>query len=171
MPGSDLNAATAIQSATIVVSSLSIVFALCSFHHSVLYMDTHMAGIVNLQELLCRMSLELASDDYVFCSTAQAMTFFEALEPFAMIREAEGLTLILSQTAAKSAGLSYDGVFKRITLEVHSSLVAVGLTAIVSAKLTEIGVSANVVAGYYHDHIFVPKEQAAPAMQALAELR
>ncbi|MCH9673679.1 MAG: ACT domain-containing protein, partial [Gammaproteobacteria bacterium] len=63
-----------------------------------------------------------------------------------------------------------ESIFKRITLTVHSSLDAVGLTAAVSTKLAEHDISANIVAGYYHDHIFVQTQRATHAMAALREL-
>jgi hypothetical protein len=60
--------------------------------------------------------------------------------------------------------------FKGISLTVHSSLDAVGLTAAFSSKLAEHGISANVFAGYYHDHIFVQSELAQSAIEALNEI-
>ncbi|WP_229764900.1 ACT domain-containing protein, partial [Vibrio cholerae] len=42
-------------------------------------------------------------------------------------------------------------------------------TAAFATKLAEHGISANVIAGYYHDHIFVQKEKAQQALQALGE--
>ena len=57
------------------------------------------------------------------------------------------------ENRADESGLSYESIFSKITLEIHSSLDAVGLTAAFSNKLTSYGISANVVAGYYHDHI------------------
>jgi hypothetical protein len=53
---------------------------------------------------------------------------------------------------------------------VHSSLETVGLTAAFSTKLGEHGISANVIAGYYHDHIFVQSDLAKSAIDALHEL-
>ncbi len=67
-------------------------------------------------------------------------------------------------------GVAYEFVAAWITLEIHSALEAVGLTAAVSRVLTEAGISANVVAGYTHDHVFVPLDRADDAMRALAEL-
>ncbi|MDG1438394.1 MAG: ACT domain-containing protein, partial [Emcibacteraceae bacterium] len=61
----------------------------------------------------------------------------------------------------------YEGIYKKITLNVHSSLEAVGLTAAFSNALTQAGISANVIAGYYHDHIFVPVNDVQKAMVAL----
>ena len=57
-----------------------------------------------------------------------------------------------------------------ISLNVHSSLDAVGLTAAFSNRLAEYGISANVVAGFYHDHIFVHSELAEKAIRALGEI-
>ena len=78
--------------------------------------------------------------------------------------------MVVARQDADRAGLAYDSVFRCITLNVHSSLEAVGLTAAVSGKLAETGISANVIAAYYHDHIFVPAEKADAALSALNEL-
>jgi hypothetical protein len=79
------------------------------------------------------------------------------------------LTLILPKLQAEQAELDYEGLFRMITLNVHSSLEAVGLTAAVSKKLAERDISANVVAAYYHDHIFVQSSKADAALAALKE--
>ena len=92
------------------------------------------------------------------------------LSPIASFSEAEGLTLVIPQAAADQAGLAYHGTFNCITLLVHSSLEAVGLTAAVATKLAEHNISANVIAAWYHDHIFVPTEKAEAALAALREL-
>jgi hypothetical protein len=57
-----------------------------------------------------------------------------------------------------------------ITLNVHSSLEAVGFMAAVSAKLTEHGIGVNPVSGYHHDHCFVPLGKEQQAMKVLEEL-
>ena len=120
--------------------------------------------------MLSTLSPQLMDGDYVFCTFPNA-TYGDhlELEPIASFDEREGLTLIVSKARADRRGLSYASVFRGITLTVHSSLDAVGLTAAFSAKLTEHGISANVVAGFYHDHIFVQQEDAANAMSALGE--
>lgn len=78
--------------------------------------------------------------------------------------------MVLTKENADKAGLKYESIFKCITLNVHSSLEAVGLTAEVSRRLAQRGVSANIMAAYYHDHILVPAEKAADALSALRDL-
>jgi hypothetical protein len=80
------------------------------------------------------------------------------------------VTVILSKEQADDVGLRYLVVLAWITLTVHSSLEAVGLTAAVSKALTNVGISCNVVAAYYHDHIFVPIKDAQQAMEVLETL-
>ncbi len=129
-----------------------------------------MSGIVELEALLKSMSPELAQGEYVFCSVEGKLADYLHLEPLSFFREPEGLTLIVSVEVAQKEGLNFESRFKQIMLRVHSSLNAVGLTAAVSGKLAAHGISANVVAAYYHDHIFVPAERATDAMHALSEL-
>jgi hypothetical protein len=47
----------------------------------------------------------------------------------------------------------------------------VGLTAAVSNRLAEAGISANMIAAYFHDHIFVSSAQADLALNVLLELQ
>ena len=126
-----------------------------------------MAGIIELDELLKSMTPEIKSGEYVFCTVGGQCTDYTHLNPLAFFVEPEGLTLILSVEAAEKAQLAYESKFKQITLTVHSSLDAVGLTAAVATKLTSCDISANVVAAYYHDHIFVQSEKADEALLAL----
>lgn len=128
-----------------------------------------MTAITDLDILLKSMSPELIQGDYVFCSVEGGLADYVHLNPMATFREKEGLTLVLTKEVATQAQLSFDGVFSMITLSVHSSLEAVGLTAAFATKLGSYGISANVIAGYYHDHIFVQKHKADQAMSALRE--
>ncbi|MFO4670727.1 ACT domain-containing protein [Vibrio cholerae] len=128
-----------------------------------------MSGIKSLDLLLQSMSPELMAGDYVFCTVNGALSDYLSFEPIATFREPEGLTLVLEAEKAQQAGLEISALFSLITLTVHSSLEAVGLTAAFATKLAEHGISANVIAGYYHDHIFVQKEKAQQALQALGE--
>ena len=89
----------------------------------------------------------------------------------ALFREAEGLTLIVDLATAESGALPIAFRAAWITLTVHSDLAAVGLTAAFAKALGDHGISCNVMAAYFHDHIFVPIEKAELAMQALRDLQ
>tara|TARA_R110000744_G_C19232943_1_gene548373 strand:+ start:265 stop:663 length:399 start_codon:yes stop_codon:yes gene_type:complete len=129
-----------------------------------------MSGETNINTLLASMEPKLLDGDYVFCTFKDAKYGDHAeLCPLAAYLESEGLTLLIKQDIADKAGLAYEAIFKGITLTIHSSLEAVGLTAAIATKLTEKGISANVIAAFYHDHIFVQADKSALAMQALAE--
>jgi len=88
----------------------------------------------------------------------------------AAVREAEGLTVVLPRADADALELRYDFVAAWITLQVHSSLEAVGLTSAVSAALTEARISCNVLAGFHHDHLLVPVADAERALEVLHDL-
>jgi hypothetical protein len=94
----------------------------------------------------------------------------EGVDPIATVREDEGLTLVLSRADADAAGLSYEAAQAWITLRVHSSLEAVGMTAAVAAALTDAGISCNVLAAFHHDHVFVPAQRGEQARAVLAAL-
>jgi len=128
-----------------------------------------MSGITDLSELLKNMTPQLQEGEYVFCTVPdnQAIDIKDILGSF---REEEGITLVLSRETADRLQLSYTYIAAWITLKVHSSLSAVGLTAAFSAALGREGISCNVVAAFYHDHIFVAKEDAEKAMEALKQL-
>lgn len=126
-----------------------------------------MSGIKELNQLLASIQPELLDHDFVFCTVTGQLNQYLALEPTATFMEAEGLTLVLTKD---KADLYYEGIFRQIILTVHSSLQAVGLTAAVSTKLASKDISANVIAAYYHDHIFVSHDKAEAALIALKEL-
>ncbi len=126
--------------------------------------------ISNLTLLLQSMEPTLHSGVYVYCSVSHA-TDLGAVTALATFREAEGITMVLPEAEALEAGFPI--VFRAawITLSVHSDLQAVGLTAAFASALGAAGISCNVMAGAYHDHIFVRVEQAQAAMAALRALQ
>ena len=128
-----------------------------------------MSGITELNELLKSMKPELIESEFVFCTVSGSLSDYVSLNPVATFVEAEGLTLVLEKGVAQKAELTFEGTFRQITLTVHSSLDAVGLTAAVAKKLGDKGISANVIAAYYHDHIFVQSYKAELALSALKE--
>ncbi|KTB68862.1 ACT domain-containing protein [Pseudomonas allii] len=128
-----------------------------------------MAGETALATLLRSMSPHLNDGDYVFC-TLPDQRIPDGCEVIGSFREQEGLTLIVERQQAERAGLAFDYVAAWITLNVHSALEAVGLTAAFASALGKAGISCNVIAGYYHDHLFVGRADAQRAMHVLQQL-
>ena len=125
-----------------------------------------MSGEKDLERLLKSMKPEHVSGDYVFCKVEK----FENLDwnnVVMLFKEKEAITLILKKEIADQLQLDYSVVMSWITLTVHSSLEAVGLTAAFSKALSEKNISCNVVAAYYHDHIFVNQKDIDEAMKVL----
>jgi len=129
-------------------------------------------GEKNLETLLRDMSPVLTDQEYVFLSFPDAAYGEHTnLKPIASFQEQEGLTLVVPKVFADRYQYTAGNVYRCITLQVHSSLDAVGLTAAFARQLTGAGISANVIAGFYHDHIFVSvtdADKAVAALQALA---
>ncbi len=123
-----------------------------------------MKGENNLDVLLKTMKPLLNIGEFVFCVATNKINFEEIIMSF---KETEGTTIIVKKELADSLHLSYSFVASWITLTVHSSLEAVGLTAAFSTALTKENISCNVVAAFYHDHIFVDKKDAEKAMGIL----
>ena len=128
-----------------------------------------MAGETDLEKLLHGMKPELNEGEFVYC-TVDSFQHATTLNPLCMFQEQEAITIILSKHQAEEAALPLSVICAWITLTVHSSLEAVGLTAAVSKALTHANISCNVVAAYYHDHIFVPVQDAKRAMNVLVKL-
>jgi uncharacterized protein len=130
-----------------------------------------MSGETHLVTLLRTMTPEIVIGDFVFCSLKNGVYGdYADLNPMVAVQESEGLTLVVARAQADAQGLAYGSVMRCIKLNVHSSLDAVGLTAAVAGELTREGISANVVAGYYHDYLFVQGELAQRALAALVNL-
>ena len=127
-----------------------------------------MTGEKNLQTLLASIHPVLREGEYVYVLWPHGRPLAPGIE--AAVREAEGLTAVLPRAEADSLGLPYDFVAAWITLQVHSELEAIGLTAAVGKALTDARISCNVLAGFHHDHLLVPVADAARALEALAEL-
>ena len=123
--------------------------------------------VADLSELLRSLEPELHRGEYLYCSVEDVPL---GIDPVVMIAESEGITLVLPREQAEQ--LALPGVFPCawITLKVPSALDAVGLTAAVSTALTRDGISCNIIAGYHHDHLFVPTDRAQDTMAVLAAL-
>lgn len=128
-----------------------------------------MSGESNLAVLLRSAKPEQNPGDYVFCSVSD-LSNIDMDKVFMMTREIEAVTLVLKKETADDWALPYSSIFAWITLTIHSSLEAVGLTAAFSTALASENISCNVVAGFYHDHIFVGVDDLERALDVLSKL-
>ena len=125
----------------------------------------------NTRNLIANMNPRLHAKEYVFCSIDPILPTADlGFEPIGWFRESEGVSIILDRGSADSAGLSYGIVLSMISLEVFSSLRAVGFLASITSKLALAGVSANPISAYHHDHIFVPRDEASRALTILRDM-
>lgn len=130
-----------------------------------------MNGHTSLEYLLAHAQPRLDATEYVFASFPGARYADLAwMKPLASIQEEEGLSLVIERETAELAGISTEVLFCRISFEIHSSLEAVGFTVAISSKLAEKGICANIMAGFFHDHVFVPSARAGDALLALMDL-
>ncbi len=129
-----------------------------------------MSGTTDLRFLLQNASPRLNPGTFVFCTVGNLsdLDFEELVFTF---KEKEGITVVISQEKADALQLRYEFLAAWITLDVVSSLEAVGLTAAFSTLLAENGITCNVVAGYYHDHLFVKQEDQQSAIELLQALK
>ena len=107
---------------------------------------------------------KLNEGEYVFCSVDN-IEKLDIKNLVGSFKENEGYTIILSKKEATSLGFTYSFVAAWITLSITSSLESVGLTSSFSNALTQEGISCNVIAGYFHDHIFVKFGDRIKAME------
>ncbi|MEP2056653.1 MAG: ACT domain-containing protein [Maribacter litoralis] len=127
-----------------------------------------MAGETDLNILLKSLKPSLNKGSYVFISVNDIRHISRDIILFEF-KEKEGITIILEQAKADELNFKYEFVASWITLTVHSALNAVGLTAAVSTALTKYNISCNVIAAYYHDHLFVATKDTEQAMEVLSE--
>lgn len=125
-----------------------------------------MSGETKLDVLLKSMKPKHNVGEFVFCKTddLEQINLNQIVMSF---KEEENTTIIAKKEVADQLNLDYSFVASWITLTVHSSLEAVGLTAAFSNALSHNGISCNVVAAYYHDHIFVDTKDTEKAMEVL----
>ena len=128
-----------------------------------------MHGETNLSVLIKNMQPVLNNGQYVFCSVS-SIASFDMDKILFFFKEKEGFTIVLKKKDADTEGVAYASTFAWITLLVHSALDAVGLTAAFSKALGDAHISCNVVAGFYHDHIFVPYDLSQHAVDVLKNL-
>lgn len=126
-----------------------------------------MSGEKNLDIILKNLNPILNEGRYVYCfvNSIDHIPFTKILFLF---KESEGITVVLKKEDADGLSLEYSYVAAWITFKVHSSLEAVGMTAAFSTALGKENISCNVVAAYFHDHIFIDEKDAEKAMNVLS---
>jgi len=129
-----------------------------------------MEGELNLSTILENLNPVLNDGKYVF-TKVDSLDHIPFSKILFLFKEKEGITLVLEKRFAEELNLSFSYIASWITLEVHSSLAAVGLTAAFSQALGNANISCNVVAAYLHDHIFVDEKDALKAMNVLLKLK
>ena len=128
-----------------------------------------MTGETNISELLKRMSPKLNDGEYVF-SSLKEVNAIDRRDTICEFKEKEGTTIVIEKEKADMLNLTYEYIASWITLDIHSSFDSVGLTAIFSTELAKNEICCNVIAGYYHDHIFVDISKAHKAINVLKNL-
>ena len=127
-----------------------------------------MAGETDLATMLATLTVSRRPDTYVFVCVPEPVPLGDGVA--AVIHEAEGVTVVATRDTAERNGWAVDFEAAWLTLDVHSALEAVGLTAAFSAALGAEGIPCNVVAGFHHDHLLVPVDRAEDAIVCLRGL-
>lgn len=128
-----------------------------------------MAGMTDLDEMLRTLTVSRRRDTYTFVTLDIAPPLGDGVA--AVISEFEGPTVVATTERARIEGWPIDFEAVWLTLDIHSALAAVGLTATFAEALTEAQISCNVIAGFHHDHILVPADRADDAIARLEGLR
>lgn len=129
-----------------------------------------LVGERDLDRLLATMEPVLDPARYAFCRRPDAL-LPPGVSALGVFREAEGVTLIIEAATAARLGYPADFLARRIVLTIHSDLGAVGFLARVSAALAAAGIASNAVSAAYHDHLFVPEQDADRAVAILRHLQ
>lgn len=152
-------------------------------------------GETDLNKILIHMKPSLSASHYKFYNIAPKSGIESQEDLFSFMKsapnaladakvilrmqfwETEGLTILIDVTEVDTLlKVCYEHHWKLqqvpsdyrcITIQVHSSLDSVGLTAKMSKELAAANISCNVVAGFFHDHLFVPDEDAEDAVHVL----
>lgn len=127
-------------------------------------------GEANLGILLASMTPRLGPDVFVFVTIPGDALIPSGSRPMMTFREPEGTTLIITEDQARTLGLSATFRCRKITLDIHSSLEAVGFIAAIAAQLAAAGMGVNPVSAYFHDHLFVPAARAEEALEILRRM-
>ena len=128
-----------------------------------------MSGERDLETLQREMAPQLHPETFVYCSFPD-FRIPTGLVPICTFREVEGMTAIVEKAQADDSAVPYVFESHLITLTVHSALDAVGFIATLAGRLADANIPCNIVAGYHHDHLFVPTQYSRQALQVLASI-
>ena len=124
----------------------------------------------DLQTLLRSIAPTLLEGSWAFATVPKGKPIPPGLKPLAMYEEVEGTTLLLDDKDLAKAGLAHAFFCRGISLNVNSSLYAVGFLAAVCEVLAKAAMSINIVSAYHRDYIFVPSARAEEALMLLKKL-
>ncbi|KAM3549080.1 hypothetical protein ARSEF4850_009051 [Beauveria asiatica] len=127
-------------------------------------------GEKSLDRLLATLTSVLHPETYVFTTLDETASLPRLDQVQLLFRESEGVTVIVSKRYAEENEMDYFFPSRMITLNVTSSLEAVGFMAVISTRLATLEMGVNPVSGFYHDHLFVPEDRAAEAVEELNRL-
>ncbi|MDP3758435.1 MAG: ACT domain-containing protein, partial [Candidatus Daviesbacteria bacterium] len=113
-----------------------------------------MTSQTNLSEVLKSLQVSCDNVEYGFASVKDERINFDD-QILGTFKENEGLTIVAPKEYFETNKIKFEGPYAKLKIEVHTSLELIGLTAVLAKKLADNQISANVVAGYFHDHIFV----------------
>jgi Uncharacterized protein conserved in bacteria len=131
-----------------------------------------MPGETDLGRLLASLDPQPDPREFGYAILPHGTPLPPGFQPFGLFHEDEGVTVIATAADLAASGIPALTGLARLTMMVHSSLEAVGMTAAMATALTRAGISANVVAAYHHDHIFVPwdrRDEAVAVLRGLAQ--
>lgn len=128
-----------------------------------------MSGEINLNALLKTLKPKLVDGTYVFVTLNEA-DVPDDISPRMRFVESEGVTFIVLKSEAEAHNLPFEFPSRMITLDVHSSLEAVGFMAVIATELAKENMGVNPVSGFYHDHIFVPEGREQDALKVLERI-
>lgn len=135
----------------------------------------HANGETDLNRLLETLTVSRRGDEYVVipipATDHDQASFAVGAGIDAVMVETEAVTVVATRAAAAAMGWPQDRRWAWLTVDVHSSLDAVGLTAALANALAALDIPCNVIAAYYHDHLLVPVDRADEAIAGIDALR
>lgn len=127
-------------------------------------------GEKNLATLLKSMQPQVLDGTWSFVTVPNGKVVPPGLSPLMTYREPEGVTLLLDDGDVAKSGLVAAFHSKGISLNVNSSLYAIGFLAAISDALAKQAMSINIVSAFHRDYLFVPVARVDEALSVLRRL-